>query len=63
MSDRENIKKLDHKNFEIPTKNERYPKNRQNKNKKTRKIESNKIIWSRSDLSAIILSFLLTSIF
>ena len=32
-------------------------------NKKTRKIESNKITRSRNDLSAIILLFLLTSIF
>ena len=32
-------------------------------NKKTRKIESNKITWSRNDLSAIILLSLVTSIF
>ena len=57
MSDREYIKKLD----DIL----KFLKDilKIGENKKTRKIESNKITWSRNDLSAIILLFLLTSIF
>ena len=60
MSDREYIKKLDDILKFLPKIKDIL---RIGENKKTRKIESNKITWSRNDLSAIILLFLLTSIF
>ena len=60
MSDREYIKKLDDILKFLPKIKDIL---KIGENKKTRKIESNKITWSRSDLSAIILLFLLTSIF
>ena len=60
MSDREYIKKLDDiLKFQPKIKDIL----KIGENKKTWKIESNKITWSRNDLSAIILLFLLTSIF
>ena len=60
MSDREYIKKLDDTLKFLPKIKDIL---KIGENKKTRKIESNKITWSRNDLSAIILLFLLTSIF
>lgn len=60
MSDREYIKKLDGILKFLPKIKDIL---KIGENKKTRKIESNKITWSRNDLSAIILLFLLTSIF
>lgn len=60
MSDREYIKKLDDILKFLPKIKDIL---KIGENKKTRKIESNKITWSRNDLSAIILLFLLTSIF
>ena len=60
MSDREYIKKLDDILKFLPKIKDVL---KIGENKKTRKIESNKITWSRNDLSAIILLFLLTSIF
>ena len=60
MSDREYIKKLDDILKFLPKIKDIL---KIGQNKKTRKIESNKITWSRNDLSAIILLFLLTSIF
>ena len=60
MSDREYIKKLDDILKFLPKLKDIL---KIGENKKTRKIESNKITWSRNDLSAIILLFLLTSIF
>ena len=60
MSDREYIKKLDDILTFLPKIKDIL---KIGENKKTRKIESNKITWSRNDLSAIILLFLLTSIF
>lgn len=60
MSDREYIKKLDDILKFLPKIRDIL---KIGENKKTRKIESNKITWSRNDLSAIILLFLLTSIF
>ena len=60
MSDREYIKKLDDILKFLPKIKDIL---KIGENKKTRKIESNKITWSRNDVSAIILLFLLTSIF
>lgn len=60
MSDREYIKKLDDILKFLPKIKDIL---KIGENKKTRKIESNKITWSPNDLSAIILLFLLTSIF
>lgn len=60
MSDREYIKKLDDILKFLPKIKDIL---KTGENKKTRKIESNKITWSRNDVSAIILLFLLTSIF
>ena len=60
MSDREYIKKLDDILKFLPKIKDIL---KIGENKKTRKTESNKITWSRNDLSAIILLFLLTSIF
>ena len=60
MSDREYIKKLDDILKFLPKIKDIL---KIGENKKTRKIESNKITWSRNDLSAIILLFPLTSIF
>ena len=60
MSDREYIKKLDDILKLLPKIKDIL---KIGENKKTRKIESNKITWSRNDLSAIILLFLLTRIF
>lgn len=60
MSDREYITKLDDILKFLPKIKDIL---KIGENKKTRKIESNKITWSRNDLSAIILLFLLTSIF
>ena len=60
MSDREYIKKLDDILKFLPKIKDIL---KIGENKTTRKIESNKITWSRNDLSAIILLFLLTSIF
>ena len=60
MSDREYIKKLDDILKFLPKIKDIL---KIGENKKTRKIESNKITWSRNDLSAITLLFLLTSIF
>ena len=60
MSDREYIKKLDDILKFLPKIKDIL---RIGENKKTRKIESNKITWSRNDLSAIILLSLLTRIF
>ena len=60
MSDKEYIKKLDDILKFLPKIKDIL---KIGENKKTRKIESNKITWSRNDLSAIILLFLLTSIF
>ena len=60
MSDREYIKKLDDILKFLPKIKDIL---KIGENKKTSKIESNKITWSRNDLSAIILLFLLTSIF
>ena len=60
MPDREYIKKLDDILKFLPKIKDIL---KIGENKKTRKIESNKITWSRNDLSAIILLFLLTSIF
>ena len=60
MSDREYIKKLDDILKFLPKVKDIL---KIGENKKTRKTESNKITWSRNDLSAIILLFLLTSIF
>ena len=60
MPDREYIKKLDDILKFLPKIKDIL---KIGENKKTRKIESNKITWSRNDLSAIIILFLLTSIF
>ena len=60
MSDREYIKKLNDILKFLPKIKDIL---KIGENKKTRKIESNKITRSRNDLSAIILLFLLTSIF
>lgn len=60
MSDREYIKKLDDILKFLPKIKDIL---KIGENKTTRKIESNKTTWSRNDLSAIILLFLLTSIF
>ena len=60
MSDKEYIKKLDDILKFLPKIKDIL---KIGENKKTRKIESNKMTWSRNDLSAIILLFLLTSIF
>ena len=60
MSDREYIKKLDDILKFLPKIKDIL---KIGENKKIRKTESNKIAWSRNDLSAIILLFLLTSIF
>ena len=60
MSDKEYIKKLDDILKFLPKIKDIL---KIGENKKTSKTESNKITWSRNDLSAIILLFLLTSIF